>query len=84
MMSEETSVRVRLPLTAWVGMAVLFAGAAGSAAVAQFQLANHAQEIERLKVSRELDAQATAQVRELLVRIDERTAEMKRQLERHQ
>ncbi len=65
------NTRVKLPIGLWLALIVTIAGAFSSFAVAQFQLAAHERRIERLENDREL-----------LLRIDERTAEIKRQLER--
>lgn len=68
-LSEHT--RIKLPIAAWVIMLMTIGGAFGAFAVAQYQIASHEHRIEKLEGDREL-----------LHRIDERTAEIKRQIDR--
>lgn len=59
----------------WLSILGLMAALAGSYAIAQAQIAEHERRLIRLEVRDEW-------VRELLVRIDERTEEMKRRADR--
>lgn len=66
--------KVRLPLSASVAVAGALALSGGTFAVAQYRLTAGEERIAAMEASRATD-------RELLVRIDERTAEMKRLIE---
>lgn len=81
-MSEETQIRVRMPISAWLAIAGTLVAAVGSWSLAQAQLRDHERQLQALE-SKSVSAAADAmQFRVLLERIDERTAEMKRQMER--
>lgn len=66
---------VKLPVGIWLFVIFMAFGAGGGFAVAQYQIAAHERRIERIEDERKSD-------RELLTRIDERTAAMKQQLDR--
>lgn len=69
----------RMPtLSNWLSLAALATAIIGSYALAQAQLADHGRRITRLEQRDEQSRIDYATVRELLVRIDERTAEIKR------
>lgn len=68
-LSEQT--RVKLPITAWLLLIATAFGAGGGFAVAQYQIGEHTRRLEKLESDREL-----------LLRIDERTVEIKRQIDR--
>ena len=73
-MPAETSPNIRLPLTGWVLIISAAITVAAAFGVAQFQIVNHENRITTLEVRE-------GEVRELLIRIDERTAEIKRRLD---
>ena len=77
-MSEESTIKPRLQLGTWLLIASFFAAIIGSYTVAQSQIADHDKRIQRLEVRDEQNRIDYAAVRELLVRIDERTVEIKR------
>lgn len=66
--------KVKLPLSAFVAIAFAVATSGGSLALAQYRINDVAERVAAIEQARAAD-------RELLVRIDERTAEMKRILE---
>lgn len=65
-------------LTNWISLVTLLTAIVGSYALAQAQIAEHGRRIVRLELRDEQSRIDYASVRELLVRIDERTAEIKR------
>ena len=71
--TEKTSIK--LPIGVWVALTAAIVGATANFVISQNQIAAHEQRLERLEGERKLD-------RELLLRIDERTGEIKRQIER--
>ena len=80
-MSQETQIKLRMPLAAWIAIALAFGTAVASFTTSQAELGSHAREINDLKATRAAAAIEALQQRVLLERIDERTAEMKRQME---
>ncbi|WP_043588091.1 hypothetical protein [Geminisphaera colitermitum] len=66
---------VKLPVGVWLALLVTVGGALSSFAVAQYQIAEHSRRISALE-------EQGQNSRELLLRIDERTTEIKRQLDR--
>lgn len=82
-MSEETQIKLRMPLVAWIAIAVAFGTAVASFTASQAELGSHTREINDLKATRAAATIEALQQRVLLERIDERTAEMKRQMERY-
>ncbi|AHF89514.1 hypothetical protein OPIT5_03755 [Opitutaceae bacterium TAV5] len=66
---------VKLPAGVWLALVVTVGGAFSSFAVAQYQISEHGRRINTLE-------EQVQNSRELLLRIDERTAEIKRQLDR--
>jgi len=80
-MSNETTIRPKFPLSTWLMIASIMAAIIGSYTLAQSQIADHDKRITRLETRDEQARLDYAAVRELLVRIDERTAEIKRKQE---
>lgn len=81
-MSEETQIKVRMPISGWLAIAGTLAAAVGSWSIAQAQLRDHERQLQALENKASAAAIDAMQFRVLLERIDERTAEMKRQMER--
>lgn len=71
-LNQNTKVKLPLPAVASIVAAIAMSG--GSVAVAQYRINDVADRVATIEAARAAD-------RELLVRIDERTAEMKRILE---
>lgn len=80
--SQETAVRLRLPLTGWVILITALVTAVTSYTVTQAQLQEHARDLVRIEAKASIASSDATQVRVLIERIDERTAETKRQLDR--
>lgn len=81
--NKETQIKLRMPLLAWILIAGAFATAVAAFSTSQAELGNHTREIDALKITAATAASEALQQRVLLERIDERTAEMKRQMERN-
>lgn len=77
-MSAETTPRVKAPIATWLSILGAIAAVVGSYTLAQSQIADHDKRIIRLELHDEQARQDMAIMRELLIRIDERTAEIKR------
>lgn len=77
-MSQESTIKPRLQIGTWLAILSGIAALIGSYTVAQSQIADHDKRIQRLEVRDEQNRLDYAAVRELLVRIDERTVEIKR------
>ena len=77
-MSDETIIKPRFPVGTWLAILSGIAAIIGSYTLAQSQIADHDKRIVRLEARDEQSRIDYASVRELLVRIDERTAEIKR------
>ena len=82
-MTSETLPRIKMPLASWLLVGSVLVAIVGSYTLAQSQIAEHDKRIPRLEARDEQSRIDYAAVRELLLRIDERTTEMKRQMERN-
>jgi hypothetical protein len=77
-MTTETIPKFRLTVGTWLALISMMAMAVGTYTLAQSQLVEHDKRITRLEVRDEQTRLEFALMRELLVRIDERTVEIKR------
>jgi len=77
-MSAETTLRVKTSIATWLSILGAIAAVVGSYTLAQSQIADHDKRIIRLEMRDEQARKDMAIMRELLIRIDERTAEIKR------
>ena len=77
-MSQESTIRPRLNIGTWLTAITVMAAIIGSYTLAQSQIADHNKRIVRLEARDEQTRQDFALMRELLIRIDERTVEIKR------
>lgn len=77
-MSTETVLRPKMSITNWLVVLSAIAAVIGSYTLAESQIADHDKRIIRLEIRDEQARQDFATMRELLVRIDERTVEIKR------
>lgn len=77
-MSAETTLRVKTSIATWLSILGAIAAVVGSYTLAQSQIADHDKRIIRLDMCVEQARKDMAIMRELLIRIDERTAEIKR------
>lgn len=77
-MSAETTPRVKISIATWLSILGAIAAVVGAYTLAQSQIADHDKRIIRLEMHDEQSRHDMAIMRELLIRIDERTVEIKR------
>jgi len=75
---SESVPKFRLAIGSWLLVGSIIVALVGSYSLAQSQIADHEKRLQRLELRDEQSRIDYAAVRELLVRIDERTVEIKR------
>ena len=75
--------RLRFPVGTWILLITLSTGIVASYSVAQWQIVDQNRRVQRLEERNEQARVEYIAVKELLVRIDERTTEIKRKQDAH-